>query len=404
MNVRLNTDLQIGIGLDMTEINQLHENLRQAHKMEAIGTLAGGIAHDFNNILAAIIGFTELSVEDVADRPTVEHNLKNVLKSTIRAKELVKQILAFSRKSEPKRESLSLSPILEETITLLRASIPANIDLKVSIMSEQDTVIAAPIEIQQIFMNLITNAYLAMPDSGGIIEVSISEVDFDPGSNVYDDISREYIQITVKDSGVGMNPETMRRIFEPFYTTREPGKGTGMGLSVVYGLVNDLQGRVSVESNLGSGSIFRVFLPKATAQVLSRNTDKAQVVKGNERILFVDDEMLIVELARASLGKLGYDVKATADVNEAIRVFSENPMGFDLVITDQAMPSLTGEDFSKELLKIRPDIPIILCTGHSATLSSDQAKEMGIKAYVMKPIEKQEMAKVVRSVLDKKHQ
>lgn len=404
MNIRLNQDSQVGIGLDMTEIYRLQEDLRQSQKMQAIGTLAGGIAHDFNNILASIIGFTEMAAEDVTDRPEVVNNLSNVLKSAVRAKELVKQILTFSRKSTYKREYISLTPIFKEILRLLRASIPANIDLRLSITSADDTVFAAPVEIQQIIMNLATNAYLAMSDQGGSIEIGLSDIDFDPGSTSFHDASREYIQMIVKDTGSGMLPEVMRRIFEPFYTTREPGQGTGMGLAVVYGIVRDLQGSISVESKVGSGSIFHVFLPKTIKDESMPKAPETQVVGGNERILFVDDELFLVELAKASLGKLGYAVTGVMDGKEAIKVFSAAPTAFDLVITDQAMPSLTGKELAERILTIRPDMPIILCTGHSETFPTEMAQEMGIKAYLTKPVDKQEMGRVVRSVLDKHYQ
>ncbi len=382
------------------ERQKVEEQLRQAHKMEAIGTLAGGIAHDFNNILAAIIGFTEISVEDVSDNPIVENNLRNVIKSATRAKELVKKILAFSRKTGHKRSPVSLSPIFEESVQLLRASIPANVELKLSLRATTDIVVAAPVEIQQIIMNLTTNAYLAMPDQGGTVEIVLADIDFDPGPSMFDETSREYVQIIVKDTGAGMTPDVMRRIFEPFYTTREPGVGTGMGLAVVYGIVKDLRGAITVESEPGSGSTFRVLIPKGIPTASEPETQETQSVGGKERILFVDDEVFLTELGTATLEKLGYSVTGVMDSREALRIFSENPSGFDLVITDQAMPSMTGNRLVEELFKIRADIPIILCTGHSATVSAEMAKEMGIKAYLLKPVGMREMARTVRTVLD----
>ena len=232
--------------------------------MEAIGTLAGGIAHDFNNMLAAILGFTEMAMEDVPDRPDVQRSLQNVSRAAMRARDLVKQILAFSRKTSHERNPLSLLPLIKETVQLLRASIPTTIEIKFTATATSDTVLAAPVEIQQILMNLATNASLAMQEKGGTLEVSLTDIDFEPDSPVFGaDVSPgEYVQLMVKDTGIGMGPDVMKRVFEPFFTTREVGKGTGMGLAVVYGIVKDLQGTITVESELGVGSTFRVLLPK----------------------------------------------------------------------------------------------------------------------------------------------
>jgi signal transduction histidine kinase/ActR/RegA family two-component response regulator len=389
---------------EMKEREKMEGQLRQSQKMEAIGTLAGGIAHDFNNILAAILGFTEMAAEDVADRPEVERNLRNVLKSAMRARELVKQILAFSRKTSHERTPLSLSSVITETVHLLRASIPSTIEITLTNTATSDTILAAPIEIQQILMNLATNASLAMQDKGGTLEVSLTDIDFAPESPVLgpDVIPGEYLQLLVKDTGIGMTPDVMKRVFEPFFTTREVGKGTGMGLAVVYGIVKDLQGTITVESTPGVGSTFRVFLPKVKAEQKEEQPQTAQIPGGRERILFLDDEDMIVEWGEAVLERLGYQVTALTDSTEALKTFSSDPSQFDLVITDQTMPGIPGLQLSKELLKIRPDIPIILCTGHSDTVSPEMAKEAGIREFLMKPLVKQELAQVIRRVLDTK--
>jgi len=376
---------------DITEQRRLEDKLRQAHKMEAIGTLAGGIAHDFNNILAAIIGFTEMAIEDVADRSDVQKSLRNVLKSAIRARELVKQILVFSRKTEHERNPLSLSPIIKETIQLLRASIPTMIDIKVSLTATSDMVLASPVEIQQIIMNLATNASLAMQEKGGILGVSLSDAGLDPGM----------IQLAVSDTGTGMTPEVMKRVFDPFFTTREVGKGTGMGLAVVYGIVKDLGGRITVESAPGKGSTFNVFLPmiRTFTDIASEKT--IDIPTGRERILFVDDEEILVEWAQITLERLGYTITVTTDGSEALTIFSNDPTAFDLVITDHAMPHLPGHQLAERLLAIRKDIPIILCTGYSETVSPEKAREAGIREFLLKPLTKQELAFAVRRVLDR---
>jgi PAS domain S-box-containing protein len=381
---------------------RLEDQLRQAQKMEAIGTLAGGIAHDFNNILAAILGFTEMAAEDVADRPEVGRSLQNVLKSAMRARDLVKQILAFSRKTSHDRTPLLLTPLIKETVQLLRATIPTSIEIKLALTSNADTVLASPIEVQQILMNLATNASLAMQDKGGTLEIGLTEIEFAPDLPIFapDITPGEYLQLTVKDTGIGMSPDVVKRVFEPFFTTREVGKGTGMGLAVVYGIVKDLQGTITVESEPGVGSGFRVLLPKAKTRAEEKPAANVQLRGGKERILFVDDETMLLEWGQTVLERLGYRVSSAADGTEALKTFSSDPSQFDLVITDQAMPGITGVQLAKGFLKIRPDIPILLCTGHSDTVSSETAKEAGIKEYLIKPLTKQELAQTVRRALD----
>jgi PAS domain S-box-containing protein len=387
---------------DISDSLELEERLRQSQKMEAIGTLAGGIAHDFNNILAAILGFTEMAIDDSADCFPVKRSLQNIHKSAIRARDLVKQILAFSRKTNYERIALSLSSIVGETVQLLRASIPANIEMKLSITATSDTIIAAPTEVQQILMNLATNASLAMEEKGGVLEIDLSDIDLMPDMSVPESgaMPGEYVQLKVKDTGAGMTPDVMKRAFEPFFTTREQGEGTGMGLAVVYGIVNDLKGTITVESEVGTGTIFRVLLPKVKADVKEDDTRPPQIPTGIETILFVDDEEMLVEWAKSILEKLGYSVVSVTDPAKAWTLFSSDPWRFDIVITDQSMPAMSGLDLARKLRTMRPDIPIILCTGHDVTASVEIAQTAGIKNILIKPISRQELATVIRHVLD----
>jgi len=392
----------LALGNDVTERRRLEEQLRQSQKMEAIGALAGGIAHDFNNLLAAVIGFTEMAVDDVADRPPVQNYLKYVLRAAMRGRDLVRQILTFSRKAGHGRTPIAISPLVAETVQFLRASIPSTIEIKVSTTASSDIVLAAPIEIQQILMNLATNASLAMEGKGGVLEISLADIHVTPDSPVFEEDVRpgEYVQVMVRDTGTGIDPDVMKRVFEPFFTTRDIGTGAGMGLSVVYGIVSDLQGIITVESELGMGSTFQVFLPKADTKQKEDQSEAQRTSTGTESILFVDDEDIVVAWGQEALERLGYLVTATTDPAEALKVFSSDPFRFDLVITDQTMPSMSGMRLAKKLLKIRPEVPIVLCTGYSANASPEKAKEAGIKQLAMKPLTRNELAHTVRCALD----
>ena len=387
---------------DITEQRRLEEQLRQAHKMEAIGTLAGGIAHDFNNILAAIIGFTEMVEEDLTPESPSFPRIQRVLNAASRGRDLVRQILAFSRNTEPTRKPLSLSPVIKETVELLRASLPTTIEIRLSIKAARDTVLASSAELQQIIMNLTTNASFSMKEKGGILGISVTNIDFAPDSPVLDADAEpgEYVQIVVQDSGFGMSPDIVQRIFEPFFTTKGVGEGTGMGLPVVYGVVKSLNGTIAVESEPGVGSTFRIFLPVAQTDEKPEDSGVQVAPKGTEHILFVDDEEFLTEWGQAALERLGYTVTALTDSTQALNLFSSDPSRFDLVITDQTMPKLTGLNLARKLLTIRKDIPIILCTGHNDSVSPEKAKEAGIREFLMKPLGKQKLAKAIRRILN----
>jgi len=387
---------------DLSERKKLEEQIRQSQKMEAIGTLAGGIAHDFNNILAAIIGFTEMSAQKLEENTPLKHNLEQVLKSSYRARDLVKQILTFSRKNLEERKPVEISPIIKEALKLLRASIPTTIDIKVNINGTAGMVNADPTQIHQVLMNLCTNAAHAMSDTGGVLDISLCPVFLDAREiTSYPELQPgAYLQLTIRDSGAGIDPAIIDRIFEPFFTTKEVGQGTGMGLAVVHGIVKSHGGAITVNSKPGKGTTFQILLPKVEEKKEETKDEITTIPKGTECILYVDDEDALVDLGQEMLESLGYRVTAKNNSVEALEAFKTDPHGFDIVITDQTMPAMTGFDLTKQIMHIRPDIPVILCTGHSDQVTREMARDAGIREFVMKPMTIQTLAETVRSVLD----
>jgi signal transduction histidine kinase/ActR/RegA family two-component response regulator len=379
------------------------QQLLQAQRLESIGTLTGGIAHDINNILGPIVINSEMALMDLPKESGVRNYLELILKSGLRGKDLVRQMLLFSRKSEKKQEVLPLSPLIKETFKLLRSSLPTTIHMRLILETESDAVYADPSQVQQVIINLCTNAAYAMRGTTGSIELSLQAITFGSTDLPEADMQPgDYLVLSVKDTGAGMEEEVRKRVFEPFFTTKPVGEGTGLGLSVVYGIVKSHRGRITVYSEPGRGSIFRVYLPKAETRVLEKAEAPKPIPKGKERILFVDDEEIIVKSVQNMLEHLGYNVTAAMDSEEALKLFSGKPSEFDLVMTDQTMPAMTGEDLGKELMRIRPDIPVILCTGYSDLISSEKAIAMGFRGFIMKPFTLRESAELVRRVLDQK--
>ncbi|MBU0485981.1 MAG: response regulator [Proteobacteria bacterium] len=392
----------IHIAKDVTEHKMLEAQLRQAQKMEAIGTLAGGIAHDFNNILGAVLGYTELAFMSSSES-LVRDNLKEVKKAGSRAKELVGQILTFSRQRETMRKPVLVSPIIKEAHKLLRASLPTTIELNLNLVTENSKIMADPTQVHQVLMNLCTNAFHAMKGHTGMVEVTLEEVDLASEMITrYQTIGAgAYVKLSVRDTGCGIEPIIIDRIFEPFFTTKPVGDGTGMGLSVVHGIVKSYGGAITVDSKPGKGSTFNVFLPRIDAPQDEEGRDIAVMPSpGSERILFVDDEETLTKMGERMLRYLGYDVVALTSSAAALEIFRESPARFDLVITDYTMPDLTGLELAKSMLALRPGLPIVICTGFSEDVTEEMAKAAGVRELVMKPLAIHDLAEVIRSVLD----
>ncbi len=382
----------------------LEEKLRQAQKMEAIGTLAGGIAHDFNNILAAIIGYAEVIGFDLPLESQTYRNLRELLIAGHRAKDLVNQILAFGRQSEQERRPLRIVSVLKETLKLLRASLPSTIEIRLLVEEEDSLVQADPTQIHQLIMNLCTNGAQAMEEKGGILEVGLVTLQVNPDlAKMSPDLHEgAYVRLTVKDQGHGIPPHVMPRIFDPYFTTKQIGKGTGLGLAVVHGIVKGHGGAISVSTEVGKGTAFDIYLPRLDRMEKGNELASSESIPmgQGEKILLVDDEPALVDAGQKMLEHLGYAVEVRTSSIEALQLFRHEAHRFDLVLTDLTMPHLTGDRLAQEMIRIRPGIPIILCTGFSERVSQDLARQMGIREYLMKPLLLEELARGVRRALD----
>ena len=392
----------VQIAHDITDKSRLEAQLQQAQKMEAIGTLAGGIAHDFNNILGGIIGYAELAKMKAPEGSNVIAYLDKMIKSGDRAADLIKQILTLSRRHKQEQRPVQVEHIVKEALSLLRATLPTTIEIRTDLAKDAGIVNADPTQIHQVIMNLTTNAGHAMREDGGVLEVTLANIELDDpsASKNLDLVAGSYLRLAVSDTGHGMTSEIVERIFDPYFTTKDTGEGTGLGLSVAHGIVKTYGGTITAYSEPGEGTTFHVYLPLILEEEREVKESEEPLPTGSERILFIDDEEVLLEIGSQILEQLGYEVVPEKSSVRALELFRAEPDRFDLVITDMTMPHMTGDKLARKLMKIRPHIPIILCTGHSVLVSEKKAEEIGIKAFVMKPLVMRNFAETVRNVLD----
>ena len=378
--------------------------LRQSQKMQAIGTLSGGIAHDFNNILTPILGYSEMILHSLAEDSAARGYVKEVLKASHRAKDLVNQILTFSRQTEQPGQVIRITPIVKEVVKLLRASTPEEIEVKYVVRAKHDIVLADPTQIHQVIMNLCTNAVHVMRTTGGQLEVRMDNFLIDQRTRRrYPSVELgRYLRISVRDTGSGMDAQTAERIFEPFFTTKPKGEGTGMGLAVVHGIVTGLKGTITVDTKLGEGSTFNVILPTVERFEEEEEEAAGPVIGGSESVLLVDDEAEIVKMGAQMLASLGYHPVVANDAEEALRIFELNPKRFDVVITDQVMPGMTGIEMAQRMLDMRTELPVIVCTGFSEALTPEVLENSGIHEFMLKPVGMRQLADAIRRVLSGK--
>lgn len=384
---------------------RLEEQLLQSQKMEALGTLAGGIAHEFNNLLAMMHGYTELASYDLPPTSPAYRSLQQVLTAGKRAKDLVQQILTFSRPHDDTKQPLEVALIIREVLTLIRASLPTTIDIRRHLAPDSGLVLAEAAQIHQMLMNLCANAEYAMRETGGSLEMRVEAVEIAPRSDAVPPglTPGIYVRVTVHDTGPGIPDDVIDRIFEPFFTTKNANEGTGMGLAIVQGIVASHDGVITVDSTPGTGTTFSIYFPRLADDVpVQPHAPEAELHQGTGRILFVDDEEMLALLGKGLLERLGYEVVAYTDSRDALDDFRAAPHRFDLVITDQTMPQLTGVTLIQELRQFRADIPIILCTGFSHMINPEKARALGVDAFVMKPGVSQELAVAIQQVLAKR--
>ncbi|MFZ5573330.1 MAG: response regulator [Thermodesulfobacteriota bacterium] len=392
----------VSVNRDVTQELQLEKQLIQAQKMEAIATLTGGIAHDFNNILSAIMGYTQLAMGRASLDEKMRGYCEKVIMAGNRARDLIGQILSFSRQSPQESKKVHIKFIVKEVMKLLKVTLPANIEIRLSISATRDAVLADPTQIHQVLMNLCTNAAYAMRMKGGALTVALKEVRLDREEATRKELNEgNYLRLTVADTGQGIPPEDIHKIFDPYFTTKGPGKGTGLGLSVTRNIIKKLCGSIGVESQPGRGTCFTVLFPQAdTVMEEGASAKPEKLPVGNERILFIDDEEFLVDVGKELLEQLGYDVLAKTSSLDALELFLAAPRSFDLIITDHSMPKITGIELIKRVHLVRPDIPVILCSGFPETIPTEKLPELGVRELMVKPFTIADLALSVRRALD----
>jgi signal transduction histidine kinase/ActR/RegA family two-component response regulator len=400
-----NTDLKKEIEIRKKferERAELEKQLFQLQKMETIGTLAGGIAHDFNNILTPILGYTDMALEELPEESNLRFDIEQINHAALRGKDLVQQILTFSREVDFKKKPISLQPIVAEAINLLKSSLPAGVTVKQNLDPRVGTVLADPTHIHQIVMNLCTNANHAMIKTGGILDIRLEAVKVDQreAEKTRNLKKGDYIKLTISDTGYGMDLKTKERIFEPFFTRKEVGSGSGLGLSVVHGIVNNYGGAIEVDSTPGKGTTFRIYLPKHGSDPLGLDKSDKRPVKGIEHILFVDDEPEITFMGKKMLENLGYKVTIKSDSTSALEEFKSEPSRYALLVTDQNMPNFPGTELAMKMREIRPDLKVIIITGFADNLSEEALTSYGISEVILKPMILDDFSKIIRRVLD----
>ena len=386
---------------DLTALKNMQKRLAQTHKLEAIGTLAGGIAHDFNNLLSVILGNAELAISDASPDASIAESLLEIQSAGMRARDVVRQLLEFARPESKKRQQVDFINIAQESIRFLRATIPSTVDIQVKILINQAPLMANPSGLYQLMINLCTNASHAMADHGGVMRVSVDRYENNGSDSRFLGLPQgEYVRLSISDTGVGMDAQTQSKIFDPYFTTREVGSGSGLGLAVVHGIVETHGGRIHVESEPGKGSTFIVVLPLTLAAPISPMLSKNERQGGNERVLLVDDEASVLRTVSMMLERLGYRVTPCSDGLKALNRFRDRPEDFDAIVTDMTMPGLTGAALAREAISIKPGVPVVLCTGYSEKMDAEAAEALGAKAFIMKPVVRREMARVMRFALD----
>jgi signal transduction histidine kinase/CheY-like chemotaxis protein len=383
------------------EREKLEHQLRRVQRLETIGTLAGGVAHDFNNILTPILGYSDMALTQLDKSSPVRGDIEQVIKAAFRARDLVKQILMFSRQGELERKPAQLHLIFKEALKLMRASLPSTIEIHEDLNPNCGSVLCDPSQMHQVMMNLCTNAFHAMRENGGILEVALDSVEVDKEFACLHVSLNEghYVRLTVSDTGCGMDRATLERVFEPFFTTKKVGEGTGLGLSVIHGIVLAHGGAITSYSELGVGSTFRVYLPALASDAATEKSSDNALRNGRERILFVDDETAIVQMGTLMLERLGYHVTPATSSEEALRIFKDNPEAFDLLISDQTMPHMTGDRLAGRMLALRPDLPVILISGFSEKVTAQNYKTLGIREFVMKPLVLRDLSQAIERAL-----